>query len=48
MLGMWESSLDPNYFFSLVKTPLDLSGGFMGLVMGFVILCWGFTPIRKA
>jgi hypothetical protein len=39
---MWEYLLAPYYPFGLVKKPLDLSGGFMGLVMEFVGLpCWG-------
>jgi hypothetical protein len=45
---MWALSWAPHHTFSLVKTPLDLSGGLMGLVMGFMGLCWGFTPTRKS
>jgi hypothetical protein len=42
--GMWEYSLPPHYTFIWVKTPLEWSWGFIGLMMGFVGLCWGFTP----
>jgi hypothetical protein len=48
VLGMWESSWEPHLTFDLVKTPLDFSGGCMGLVIVFVGLCWGSTPTRKS